>query len=157
MLTVGVAMSDEGEHRISLRTPVSPAHYSRSQPMRRWSWSSRVFSRTDFLNPLSFRLESAISTPQANPTDWSERDGSWQHPKMSETAISFAKDFLAGGIAAAISKTAVAPIERVKLLLQVSVDFISYHTLSVTAGNKMPVLLSATQTGVVQLSCCRCF
>lgn len=33
--------------------------------------------------------------------------------------ISFAKDFIAGGIAAAISKTAVAPIERVKLLLQV--------------------------------------
>lgn len=38
---------------------------------------------------------------------------------MSEQAVSFAKDFLAGGIAAAISKTAVAPIERVKLLLQV--------------------------------------
>ncbi|XP_059208003.1 ADP/ATP translocase 2 [Centropristis striata] len=38
---------------------------------------------------------------------------------MNETAISFAKDFLAGGISAAISKTAVAPIERVKLLLQV--------------------------------------
>jgi len=32
---------------------------------------------------------------------------------------SFAKDFVAGGISAAISKTAVAPIERVKLLLQV--------------------------------------
>ncbi|GFQ74439.1 hypothetical protein TNCT_548821 [Trichonephila clavata] len=32
---------------------------------------------------------------------------------------SFAKDFVAGGVAAAISKTAVAPIERVKLLLQV--------------------------------------
>lgn len=31
----------------------------------------------------------------------------------------FMKDFAAGGIAAAISKTAVAPIERVKLLLQV--------------------------------------
>lgn len=43
---------------------------------------------------------------------------------MSETAISFAKDFLAGGIAAAISKTAVAPIERVKLLLQVSLGVI---------------------------------
>lgn len=39
---------------------------------------------------------------------------------MSDQAISFLKDFLAGGIAAAISKTAVAPIERVKLLLQVS-------------------------------------
>jgi len=33
--------------------------------------------------------------------------------------MSFMKDFVAGGIAAAISKTAVAPIERVKLLLQV--------------------------------------
>jgi len=33
--------------------------------------------------------------------------------------MSFAKDFIAGGISAAISKTAVAPIERVKLLLQV--------------------------------------
>ncbi|MXQ99388.1 hypothetical protein E5288_WYG021899 [Bos mutus] len=33
---------------------------------------------------------------------------------MTEQAISFAKDFLAGGIAAAISKTAVAPIEQKK-------------------------------------------
>lgn len=38
---------------------------------------------------------------------------------MSDAVISFMKDFLAGGVAAAISKTAVAPIERVKLLLQV--------------------------------------
>jgi solute carrier family 25 (adenine nucleotide translocator) protein 4/5/6/31 len=33
--------------------------------------------------------------------------------------VNFMKDFVAGGVAAAISKTAVAPIERVKLLLQV--------------------------------------
>lgn len=33
--------------------------------------------------------------------------------------VAFIKDFMAGGVAAAISKTAVAPIERVKLLLQV--------------------------------------
>ncbi|XP_061419768.1 ADP/ATP translocase 1-like [Lethenteron reissneri] len=38
---------------------------------------------------------------------------------MSDAVVGFLKDFLAGGIAAAISKTAVAPIERVKLLLQV--------------------------------------
>ncbi|XP_068259650.1 ADP/ATP translocase 2-like [Nyctibius grandis] len=38
---------------------------------------------------------------------------------MTDAAVSFAKDFLAGGVAAAISKTADAPIERVKLLLQV--------------------------------------
>lgn len=34
-------------------------------------------------------------------------------------ALNMAKDFAAGGISAAVSKTAVAPIERVKLLLQV--------------------------------------
>lgn len=33
--------------------------------------------------------------------------------------VAFLKDFAAGGISAAVSKTAVAPIERVKLLLQV--------------------------------------
>uniref|UniRef100_G1QCP7 ADP/ATP translocase n=1 Tax=Myotis lucifugus TaxID=59463 RepID=G1QCP7_MYOLU len=38
---------------------------------------------------------------------------------MTDAAVSFAKDFLAGEVAAAISKTAVAPIEQVKLLLQV--------------------------------------
>lgn len=38
---------------------------------------------------------------------------------MPIDAVSFAKDFIAGGVSAAISKTAVAPIERVKLLLQV--------------------------------------
>ncbi|KAG3290519.1 SLC25A5-like [Ictidomys tridecemlineatus] len=38
---------------------------------------------------------------------------------MTDAAVSFAKDFLAGGVAAAISKTGVVPIERVKLLLQV--------------------------------------
>uniref|UniRef100_A0A2K6SL61 ADP/ATP translocase n=1 Tax=Saimiri boliviensis boliviensis TaxID=39432 RepID=A0A2K6SL61_SAIBB len=38
---------------------------------------------------------------------------------MTDAAVSFAKDFLAGGVATAISKTAVAPIEQVKLLLQV--------------------------------------
>lgn len=32
---------------------------------------------------------------------------------------SFLKDFMAGGVSAAVAKTAVAPIERVKLLLQV--------------------------------------
>lgn len=32
---------------------------------------------------------------------------------------SFLIDFLAGGLSAAVAKTAVAPLERVKLLLQV--------------------------------------
>lgn len=50
---------------------------------------------------------------------WNSKGLKSIHPTMSDGVISFMKDFLAGGIAAAISKTAVAPIERVKLLLQV--------------------------------------
>lgn len=50
---------------------------------------------------------------------WNSKGLKSTHPAMAEGVISFMKDFLAGGIAAAISKTAVAPIERVKLLLQV--------------------------------------
>ncbi|CAK6446855.1 unnamed protein product [Pipistrellus nathusii] len=38
---------------------------------------------------------------------------------MTDATVSFAKDFLAGGVTATISKTAVPPIEGVKLLLQV--------------------------------------
>ncbi|XP_029030472.1 ADP/ATP translocase 3-like [Betta splendens] len=38
---------------------------------------------------------------------------------MNDQVVAFAKDFLTAGVAAAISETAVAPIERVKLLLQV--------------------------------------
>lgn len=40
-------------------------------------------------------------------------------PKKEVTFASFMKDLTAGGVAGTISKTAVAPIERVKLLLQV--------------------------------------
>lgn len=39
--------------------------------------------------------------------------------KAPKDLVGFAKDFMAGGISAAVSKTAVAPIERVKLILQV--------------------------------------
>ena len=35
------------------------------------------------------------------------------------TQKSFMTDFMIGGVSAAVSKTVVAPIERVKLLLQV--------------------------------------
>merc|ERR1711988_290503 len=42
-----------------------------------------------------------------------------QQPKiMSDGAVAFLKDFAAGGISGAIAKTATAPIERVKLIIQ---------------------------------------
>ena len=37
----------------------------------------------------------------------------------------FMQDWLTGGVSAAVSKTAVAPIERVKLLLQVCSHYTS--------------------------------
>jgi len=40
-------------------------------------------------------------------------------PKAPQKKFNFVKDFLIGGVSAAISKTAVAPIERIKILLQV--------------------------------------
>ncbi|XP_053623620.1 ADP,ATP carrier protein-like [Plodia interpunctella] len=44
-----------------------------------------------------------------------KKDGEKKGPETS----AFVKDFIAGGVSAAVSKTAVAPIERVKLILQV--------------------------------------
>ena len=38
--------------------------------------------------------------------------------KTKKTVSGFATDFLMGGVSAAVSKTAAAPIERVKLLIQ---------------------------------------
>lgn len=48
-----------------------------------------------------------------------EKDKDGQNKDKPKPKDSFIKDFLAGGISAAVSKTAVAPIERVKLILQV--------------------------------------
>lgn len=73
---------------------------------------------------------------------------------MADQALSFAKDFLAGGVAAAISKTAVAPIERVKLLLQVgppqaSSDGEQWRRGEGTGGGAAPVTqFSSVVTGV---------
>uniref|UniRef100_A0A8C9D6H3 ADP/ATP translocase n=1 Tax=Panthera leo TaxID=9689 RepID=A0A8C9D6H3_PANLE len=53
---------------------------------------------------------------------------------MTDAVVSFAKDSLAGGVAA-ISKTAVAPIERVKLLLQVQ-----HASKQITADKQYKVL-----------------
>ena len=54
----------------------------------------------------------------------------------------FALDFIAGGISAAVSKTVVAPLERVKMLLQIQVrnfKTLRYITIPFT---RMPTNLS---------------
>ncbi len=52
-----------------------------------------------------------IADPPAVPVVKDER-------RKVSSAAKFTADLLAGGVAGAVSKTAVAPIERVKLLLQ---------------------------------------
>lgn len=69
---------------------------------------SGIVSHTEFVSGIFFTFVAPIPTPRKMTTAFSK-----------EGAISFGKDLAAGGVAAAISKTAVAPIERVKLLLQV--------------------------------------
>lgn len=43
----------------------------------------------------------------------------------SNSAVNFLIDFGMGGVSAAVSKTAAAPIERVKLLIQNQVDILA--------------------------------
>lgn len=69
---------------------------------------------------------------------------------MNDQVKSFLKDFLAGGIAAAISKTAVAPIERVKLLLQVTSWIL---LLSVEVMVVVVALLVAITACLIILNC----
>lgn len=49
----------------------------------------------------------------------SDGDKKKKDKKDGADPFNFLKDFLAGGISAAVAKTTMAPIERVKLLLQV--------------------------------------
>jgi len=50
--------------------------------------------------------------------------------QMSNFKLGFAENFLLSGAAAAVSKTAAAPIERVKLLIQNQAEMIKQGTLS---------------------------
>lgn len=48
----------------------------------------------------------------------SKKEGKEEGAKAPDPSA-FMKDFIAGGVSAAVSKTAMAPMERVKLILQV--------------------------------------
>jgi hypothetical protein len=57
-----------------------------------------------------------------------KKEGGHDKPKAKNATKKFIIDWLTGGVSAAVSKTAVAPIERVKLLLQVWWIFVEFKT-----------------------------
>lgn len=59
----------------------------------------------------------------------------------SSPAIKFFADLMAGGVAGAISKTAVAPIERVKLLLQTQVGPVSAVVVNIRGAVQLLTLI----------------
>ena len=69
-----------------------------------------------------------------------------------DDAIKFGKDFSVGGIAAVIAKTIVAPIERVKLILQVGFIYqISFiHIKTLFSYIKTSLILILTSIGLMQ-------
>merc|ERR1712142_170537 len=56
-------------------------------------------------------------------------DIAWQNYAMTENNLGFSERFLLSGVAAGVSKTAAAPIERVKLLLQNQDEMIKQERL----------------------------
>lgn len=73
------------------------------------------------LNALSYLRQPMATSPHFNFQEEEEQNQQQvrAHAEGDSGAVLFLKDLAAGGVAGGISKTVVAPIERVKLLLQV--------------------------------------
>jgi len=65
----------------------------------------------------SYNNESTLSKPKAEETLFAEEQITCNSQRESKVSIAF-KTFLSGGIAGCCAKTAVAPLDRVKILLQ---------------------------------------
>ena len=82
-----------------------------AQCLSNWSYAGYVFESLGLWCMCSERKAIMIADPAPPPVVKDER-------RKVSSAAKFTADLLAGGVAGAVSKTAVAPIERVKLLLQ---------------------------------------
>lgn len=76
------------------------------------------------------------STLSSNVTGFA--DGSSAHTEFNyiDRVPVFVKELIAGGAAGAFAKTAVAPLERTKILLQVNAIklFLSLHSMKASSG-----------------------
>ncbi|KAL5727549.1 ADP/ATP carrier protein [Ranunculus cassubicifolius] len=103
--------------------------FTPAPPFFKWNLSSRVFKNPVLLLELvtyGNYSNAALQSP-LNMVPY----GSVFVPAPSEKGFAgFAIDFLMGGVSAAVSKTAAAPIERVKLLIQNQDEMLKSSTLS---------------------------
>uniref|UniRef100_A0A6N2N3S2 ADP/ATP translocase n=1 Tax=Salix viminalis TaxID=40686 RepID=A0A6N2N3S2_SALVM len=116
------------------------------------SWNPLVFRRIHGQSPLISKLSPNLHSRNCNMTSgaFSNDFYSHMHPAIQGTGLAFVPrvppiyveapsekgakgfmiDFLMGGVSAAVSKTAAAPIERVKLLIQNQDEMIKVGRLS---------------------------
>jgi solute carrier family 25 (adenine nucleotide translocator) protein 4/5/6/31 len=84
-----------------------------------------------------------------------KKEGGHDKAKAPKNATKkFIIDWLTGGVSAAVSKTAVAPIERVKLLLQVCFRFSNLNSLHFRC--KMRQRRLRRNTLVLSMCSCAC-
>ena len=101
-----------------------------SQTLLRTDRGPLTHSHSQQSKPLSFSLSLSLSVERAQAAIFFTRTTSSYLSESDPTLIlivmvlnkDFLLDFVAGGISAAVSKTVVAPLERVKILLQIQVS-----------------------------------
>ncbi|XP_071707195.1 ADP,ATP carrier protein 1, mitochondrial-like [Rutidosis leptorrhynchoides] len=106
-------MTDQNHHLAVTRRVASQPHYSQAQygALNRPAATQRQFMYGNYTNAgLNYSMTRSLVTANASPV--------FVQAPSEKGPYGFAIDFLMGGVSAAVSKTAAAPIERIKLLIQ---------------------------------------
>lgn len=100
------------KHPVKKHTCLQPAPFRTQGEQRACGWVRVV------LGVLTGSWRRHVAVPSAALCSSALRGGRGCRRKKTVKKVGFYEDFLLGGVAAGISKTVAAPIERVKLLVQ---------------------------------------